>query len=420
MRERKSVECYVEGLRLTYKYKPVTFNLGSDLSMVLDGETGPRGISPTAADLIDLAAAVFVIERQIRRQNTSPPQHLTLRMQLRNSSAWTDEAVKATTEILRLLGNATWELDLRGGLRTSIPKHEPGSGKGIKQVVLFSGGIDSTCGLATLQDQISITQLVSFYTRQKSLQKVIANDLGFTRLNQWTRKWSGEPGPGHSFYYRSFLFLALGAAIAESWTAKRVVQFENGVLATSIPPSPAWLMTRHAHPRLHKLAGTLFSRLFGGRWKVHNPFLTMTKRGCVQAAVAALGKRKFKDVLNKTETCWYHWSNRVRGGKKKPGIACGICIPCIVRRTAIPEGAFYFDLKKDRVRNQVKQGENFRSYYLFLENVLKTGRSAGRFYALLPAAGRELVDEGSSLSLEQLHELFLAFGREFMETLDSK
>jgi hypothetical protein len=418
MRRQKTVVCSVEGPRPRYTYQPVSFDTGADLSLVLEGETGPHGISPTAADLIDFAAAVYEIERQVRRQNTNPPERFKLRMQLRNPSAWTDEATKAARNILRLLGNATWDLDLRGGLRAPVPKHGSESSRTIKQVVLFSGGMDSTCGLATIQQQTAITQPVAFYTRQKSLQKMIATNLGYDNVNQWARRWSGKPGPGHSFFYRSFFFLALGAAIAESWRARVVLQFENGVLATAIPPGPAWLMTHHAHPQLHSFAGTLFSALFGGDWKVQNPFLTLTKRGCVQAASKAIGKRKLEEILSKTESCWYQWSNRARGGKKKPGIACGICIPCIVRRSAFQNDPYQFDLTKDRTRNDERRGENFRSYYLFLDSVLRSKKSPAKFYGLLPPAGRELVDDGSWLSLVQLHELFLSFGREFMDTFN--
>ena len=229
-------------------------------------------------------------------------------------------------------------------------------------------------------------------------------------------KWAKTAGPGHAFFYRSFLFLALAGAIAESWGVRRVLQFENGVLASSIPPGSAWLMTKHAHPLLHKHVSSLFSALFGGKWDISNPFLLLTKRECANHAGKSIGKAKATRLLKKTETCWFLWSHRVIGGPKKPGIPCGICIPCLVRRTTSVDEKYAYDLIQRRVRNHPRQGANFRSYFLFLEQVLKTKQSPSDFYSMLPSSGRQLVGIDSALSLDALHQLFLRFGREFMTT----
>jgi hypothetical protein len=39
-----------------------------------------------------------------------------------------------------------------------------------------------------------------------------------------------------------------------------------------------------------------------------------------------------------------------------------------------------------------------------------------RFYTVLPAAGRKLVDENLGLTLNDLHKLFRTFADEFMDT----
>jgi 7-cyano-7-deazaguanine synthase in queuosine biosynthesis len=416
MSKKKSIECRVEGFRSRYKYEPISFDAGTNLSLTLDGETGPKGISAKAADLLDFAAAIYQIERQLRRKPTSPPERFTLSMQLREPRAWNDEAISAARDALYLLGDAVWDLEFRPGLRSAIPNHQPSKERAPKRVVLFSGGMDSTCGLATSKSEARATQLVSFYTRQKTLQREIAAELGYERRCQWRMKWDKGAGPGHAFFYRSLLFLSLGAAIAESWDVKNIFQYENGVLATAVPPGPAWLMTKHAHPLLHKHTGRLFSALFGGDWKISNPFLPLTKRECVEKASKAIGKSKMMQVLGQTETCWFLWSHRVIGGMKDPGLACGICIPCIVRRTTKVPEKYAFDLLRRKIRNDPRQGTSFRSYYIFLEQVLKTKGSTANFYAMLPTSARELVATGSLISLKDVHELFLKFGKEFMST----
>jgi 7-cyano-7-deazaguanine synthase in queuosine biosynthesis len=419
MRRRKSVECRIQGLRTQYEYDPVSFETGTDLSLVLNGKSGPRGISAVAADVLDFAAAVYQIERQVKRKNTSPPERFTLRMQLRRPDVWTDEAIRAAQDLLYLLGDATWELDLYRGLRAPIMTHQAANDKPLPtQVVLFSGGLDSTCGLTTIKAAAAKTQLVSFYTRQKSLQAEIASELGYARMSQWRMKWTGQSGPGHAFFYRSFLFLALASAIADSWAVRRILQFENGILACAIPPSTAWVMTKHAHPLLHEHASRLFGALYGGEWDITNPFLSLTKRGCVAQAVKAIGKPTAAQLLERTETCWFLSFNHAIGGKKRPGVPCGICVPCIVRRTALPGERYAYDLLKRRVRNNERQGVGFRSYYVFLDRVLKTKGAVGDFYALLPPSGRQLLSDGSVLSLSDLHKLFLDFAKDFMATFD--
>lgn len=412
-----SVECRVQGLRSEFREQHISFNTGTELSMVVSGRVGPQGISTTAADLLDFAAAVYQIERQLAgRQRTNPPARFELRMQLRNPQVWNDSAINAARDILHLLGNAVWDLDFGSGLQAPIPAYQQELSHSVTRVVLLSGGVDSTCGAATLSTEPAMTQLVSFYTRQKSLQKTIASELGYTEPSQWRMIWAREPGRGRSFFYRSFLFLSLAAVIAESWGTREILQFENGVLAMAIPPASSWMMTKHAHPLLHKSAVSLFSTLFGGDWQVLNPFLLLTKRGCVQQAIESIGESKTTKLLKTTETCWYHWSNRIIGGDRKvPSVPCGVCIPCIVRRTAISDEVYAYDLCQDDIRNDPKKGSAFRSYFGFLDRVIQAG-SLAEFYNVLPAAGRNLIHSDLSLSLTALHQLFLDFAREFMHT----
>jgi len=412
-----SVQCTVYRARARSTPQVISFDTGKDLTVTPVGTVGPRRISPIAADLLDFAAAVFQIERQIRGQQViNPPEKIELRMRLRRPRSWGGEATAAAGWILHLLGNAVWSFKFEGGLKQPVPEHENEEDRGVEQVLLLSGGMDSACGAAVEAHGAVRTKPVSFYTRQKSLQSGIATDLGYTSHSQWRIDWNGKAGPGHSFYYRSFLFLSLAAVVAESCGARTILQYENGVLATAIPPSPVWMMTKHTHPLLHKYAAELFSALFGGEWEIRNPFLPLTKRGCVQTATAAVGEEKITEILKRTETCWYHWSNRIRGGKKKPGVPCGTCVPCVVRRTALPDEAYANDLLKDSVRNHKVKGATFRSYYGFLSRVIEAGNSPEKFYTALPPAGKTTLISGSGISLNGLQKLFSTFAQEFMQT----
>ncbi len=412
------VACSAYSLRDGDKPQEIKFNLGKDLFAKVTGLVGPHGFSPTAADLVDVAASVFQIEKQLRgRQRTNPVVKFDLAMRLRNPSAWSKKATTTLSEILNLLGYPAWKVHFEGGLSAPVPVHQISSVRKIDQIALFSGGLDSACGAISLRSDKARTQLVSYYTGQKTLQVDLARQIGFDPPVQWSLQWGKSAGRGHSYFYRSFLFLALAAATAETWGARRILQFENGVLATAVPPSPAFAMTHHAHPSLHRSCALLFGLVLGGEWTIENPFLNKTKCECVQVAIGSK-LPGVQALLHSTQTCWFYRSNRILGAGKRPNTACGVCVPCVLRRTALPDERCEFDLKKDSVRNHHTKGRVFRSYYGFLSRILSCD-TANQFYSVLPAAGRDLLATGF-VQLTDLYELFRQFADEFMRTYGVK
>jgi hypothetical protein len=174
------------------------------------GPIGPHPISVSAADLLDIAAVVYRIERQLpKRGPTNPNLKYKLTVPLREPAVWDGRPKALLRELLGFLGNAVWEVsftDRRGGslgLSKIRPSEQP-----VTRVALLSGGLDSACGAGSGLVSPLDTQLCSFYTRQKLLQRQIAADLGFLSPTQWQQK--GRAGRGRSFYYRSLLFLSLG------------------------------------------------------------------------------------------------------------------------------------------------------------------------------------------------------------------
>src|SRR5205814_61360 len=114
----------------------------------------------------------------------------------------------------------------------------------------------------------------------------------------------GTAGRGRSFYYRSFLFLTLAAVTAYTWKAYEIVQFENGILASAIPPVPSVAMTRHAHPRLHKLFTELLKSILPAEWSVTNSLWTYTKRQAVESLTREVGAKKAVAITLMTQSCW--------------------------------------------------------------------------------------------------------------------
>ena len=380
------------------------------------GGLGGKRPPTVAYDLLDLAATVFNLERQLTgRQRTDPVGSIELRFPARSGRSWSKTALTLVENVLRFLGNAQWRVSTSNRQASEEPElSERYSGRA-KRLVLFSGGLDSWCGAAV--SSRSDTRLMSFYTRQKAMQADLAADLGYPAPVQWCWRKALPRGRGRSFYYRSFLFQSLAAVTAATLGSEEILQFENGVLASAVAPSPAYRMTRHAHPHFLAMMQRLISLLFRRDIRLHNPFVLTTKRQAAEAAKKAIGLEAAVKAISVTQSCWGYWAPRLQGGgKKRPGKHCGVCIPCIVRRTAFPEGRYARDLTIDRWKNSPACGLHFRAYHGFLERVRDAAEDDARFFLLLDGAARtDLIGRGYQ-SPSQLRSLYTAFADEFQET----
>lgn len=337
-----------------------------DKSLVIDlsqldwkayGLAGTAGFDPALLDLMEIARAVHEFDRRQPKRTTGVrPKVISVEMPLRRPAVWTSEAKDALRQILRIQGNANWNFTFTQRVATltdqpflqsdAAASKSAKSGKRLDpdqkrfaSVVLFSGGLDSTSGLASLGEG-DTSLLVAYYTRNLDKQRFIADKLGFSNLIQVRGDWSDGQRRGKTggqFWYRSFLFLAIAAAMANRFGAGTLYQFENGPLALSVPPLDIYRITRHAHPLVHRHFETLLKELGVGRIEIRNPALSQTKGEALAILREKLSPDDFKAVIAKTETCWYLNSRTVvAGGAAKPnGVPCGACIPCLVRKAAL-------------------------------------------------------------------------------------
>ena len=209
----------------------VAFDLAHDVQVNFRGPTGPVAVDAVTSDLLDVALAVFFIERDLRKPAaTNRIRKISARLPVRRPEVW--RPVRPVLEsLLGFMGGHGWSVSfVRSKLAPrSAARTEPEA----KEIVsLHSGGLDSTCGLASLRSAAPTVQLTSFYTSQRRLQEEIAADLGFDEpsiLRAVWRKKENRRGRG-GFAYRSFLFLSIATLVARSFQARRIFQFENGFL----------------------------------------------------------------------------------------------------------------------------------------------------------------------------------------------
>jgi 7-cyano-7-deazaguanine synthase in queuosine biosynthesis len=415
--------CTVRGVRSHLQLRTAEFDFDAAPVWSLHGPLGPRDLSARGHDLVDLAGATYRLESQIRRRATDPAVKWELVAPVRDPAFWTEVGGPLLASCLGFLNRALWTFDFT--VRpdaVDFVRSEPDE-RPVDQITLFSGGMDSLCGAGSDGRPQDSIQLVSFYHGQAVLQAELAAALKYHPPTQW--RLTGRRGREGMNLIRSFMFLSLGAAVAESYGARHIVQYENGVLATAVPQSGNFVPTRHAHPETHRRMARLLDAVFGGSFTIDNPFLPKTKYEVGEALVAALGAGPAEDLLRETETCWYLFQPKVGGLKKENGQPCGVCTPCIVRRTARPAEAaagawpgwrgYAFDLREPEYRDHPVVGTTFRAY-LELVDIALTARSDAALIDDLAPEARALIDEADGPSEALVAGVLRRFAGEFCKT----
>lgn len=389
----------------------------------MDGSLGERPLSPRVLDLLDLAGAIYRLESQVPRRPTNPVTEWQVYCPVRDVVFWSRTGAPLLASVLRFLNRAQWTFSFGprrkpGALSiTSIP----GS---VREIVLFSGGMDSACGAGVHRTPHNQVKLVSFYSNQHKLQQSLAKELEYDRPVQW--RLAGRRGKEGMNLIRAFMFLTLGAIVAETFGVSTIFQYENGVLAMAIPPSGSQVPTRHAHPEFHRRMEALLEAVFERRIEIRNPFFALTKREEALKLSEVIGESRAEAVLRQTQTCWQLSQAHVGGQKKRPFVPCGVCTPCIVRRTARPyeaeKGAwknwrgYAFDPKRPAVMKS-NIGTSFRAYLELIGIALQATNDDEMIENLAPEA-RTLIGGPTGPTEAEASSLLRRFAHEFCDAFE--
>src|SRR3990167_4309503 len=225
-------------------------------------------------DLLELASYVFCADRYVNRGSLDSPyfsgwhrrfKHI---IAVRDYNFWSDSNVHSLLESLLSFmsgdehsfefypGHSTPKVDMFDG-----PDFYPPTTKEI-QVVMFSGGLDSTSGtvdlLANSQSNLILASHVP-QTGTKKTQMRLANELEHRfprRVNHLMFEChlsKVKRSREETQRTRSFLYAAVGAAIAKAYHQRRILFFENGLLSINLPPSEQYQnarATRTTHPKV--------------------------------------------------------------------------------------------------------------------------------------------------------------------------
>ena len=218
---------------------------------------------------------------------------------------------------------------------------------GYDSVCLFSGGLDSLTGAFRLLEdgrrvllvghrsdgQASKAQWELFLALQARYGQqvdLIQCSLARSRINNPKFPLPRKGDENHRS--RSFLFLALGVAIAAAARVEELVLAENGLIALNPPLGPSRvgsLTTRTAHPRYLLDFVRLVREIDAFQGRIWNPLLYDSKTDLlsdVQDWQIPLVQRSVSCAHGTTTVRW----DQVKGEKH-----CGHCVPCIYRRAAM-------------------------------------------------------------------------------------
>ena len=302
------------------------------------------GVSTLPAEIEDLlvvALSVYAADLSVPRSISEDrwTRSMTLHVPVFDLHTW-QHASQQLKSALEFLSGDIWNLSFRSRQPQDAKYKE--QDPIIDQACLFSGGVDSLVGAIDLLEGDEVIGLVSHHGAgiTHSVQTTI-----YERLDKaypqtaWNFDFYVQPrklrdGIGEStMRARSFLFLCLGVAVANVLSSEnRLVVAENGLISLNVPLTMSRLgslSTRTTHPFFISAYRTFLDAV-GIDSEIELPYGLMTKgemvADCENSAL-------LEKLLPKTMSCTHPEVGRYSGGK--PGIHCGYCVPCIIRRSAI-------------------------------------------------------------------------------------
>ncbi|MCC9609378.1 7-cyano-7-deazaguanine synthase [Blastopirellula sp. JC732] len=206
-----------------------------------------------------------------------------------------------------------------------------------ERVVMFSGGVDSVGGaVEEVVNQKNPVLLVNHRATQKL-------DIRYEKLRRLLNTKATNNLPSHvrvtvnkkksmnreyTQRSRSFLFVTLGATIAEMLGLSHVRFYENGVISLNLPICAHVVggnATRTTHPRVIHGFQSLLTLVSGKPFCVDNPFHWNTKGEIAKL----ISRAECADLIADSISCTHTWEISNQHSH------CGYCSQCIDRRFAI-------------------------------------------------------------------------------------
>jgi len=319
------------------------------------------GIGPTLStlgavpalniDVVRVALSAFAADRSVLREGGGSnwnQRSLELEIPVSDPTAW-DAVAEELAGVLGLLSGDRWSLSFT---------QEDASGEAVPlpdvttpptRVVLLSGGADSAIGslhsralLAASEHQVLLSHFSN--TMLAPIQRHVAEEVErlipgasqqhvVVHLGRVSKRIDGAPYPSEpTSRSRSFLFLALGLAVASIHKVPLWIP-ENGFASINPPLGPerlGSLSTRTTHPAFLQGLSAVLTKV-GAHAVIENPFAGTTKGEMYQRVVDLVGADEASVFLSATHSCALTGQ---RAHHISAEVPCGICFGCVLRRAS--------------------------------------------------------------------------------------
>jgi 7-cyano-7-deazaguanine synthase in queuosine biosynthesis len=309
-----------------------------------------------AADLLLLGAAVYCADKTTRRRGTldSWTREITVRLPVEDTSAWQSAGFEAA---LRFLTGDHWAISpyhsghhpLTGV--AGVPIEDRPVGHDVDGVCLFSGGLDSLCGVIDLLEEGPERRLC-LLSHHEGGQASTAQQLLLDELNAHygaeriiPRRLYLRPAPANNHQARalprprenttrsrSLLFLSAALALANADGRDTSVYVpENGFIGINVPLTRSRVgsaSTRTTHPHFMQQLGAAATAI-GVSNPVINPYRLRTKGEILAESRNAELLRRLAPL---SVSCSHPETARYVGRKQGN---CGYCFPCLIRRASL-------------------------------------------------------------------------------------
>ena len=239
--------------------------------------------------------------------------------------------------------------------------------KGCQRVCLFSGGVDSSTGLALSLKKYgtSISAVFACHSDQGKIRNVVKEI--FEVLNQHyehpfdiihvPRMYS----QGYS-QLRGFLYVVCAGIFAKLRRAKTILVTECGSTMYQIRFSPFDSITMTTHPFVMSAAKKFIELLFKQSFEIIIPFENLTK-----AEISVLNP--YPEMLPLTHSCI--GSRWIVSGKQGYRSNCGTCYGCVIRRLGlITAGVKDTRYEKDPLYDPNSNLDNLQNLLAFSAEVI--------------------------------------------------
>jgi 7-cyano-7-deazaguanine synthase in queuosine biosynthesis len=278
-------------------------------------------IPPRTLDLLELAAYIYAADRHTRRGSREAVEfhawsrRFRFRMRVRDVD----------------FGHRTPPTSLFDQEGTVLPQAGPHH-----RVTLFSGGLDSLSGaVETLASTDASLVLVSHQSQPgtKQVQRELAQALntrfpGRATLYGFECTLTGVRAAEETQRSRSFLYCAIGFALARAYRTNLLTVYENGVTSLNLRRREDLAnarASRTTHPRTLDSMQKVLSLVAEEPFEIQSPAFWLTKRDVVDRLVAA----GHGDLIASSVSCSRTFQ------REGAATHCGRCFQCVDRRLAV-------------------------------------------------------------------------------------